>query len=75
MFSDYSMEDSTKSVLDLARRNYNQGKELFGINVKGCSLIDILSTILFSAVLCVIYHELMTLLTKFRVSAEIVFKS
>ena len=69
------MEDSTKSVLDLARRNYNQGKELFGSNVKGCSLIDILSTILFSAVLCVIYHELMTLLTKFRVSAEIVFKS
>ena len=61
------MENSTLSVLQVAENNYKQGKELFSINATGCSLVDILSTILYSAVVSVIYHELVTLLMKSRV--------
>lgn len=61
------MADNTEDIVDIAYRNYRQGKELFSINVYGCSLEDILLTILITPFLFSIYHEVCELLFKSRV--------
>ena len=61
------MADNTEDILDIAYRNYRQGKELFSINVYGCSLEDILLTILITPFLFSIYHEVCELMFKSKV--------
>ena len=61
------MAEGEADILSLAHSNYDQAKELFAINVHGCSLMDILSTILISPLLCTIYQGLCDLLFKSRV--------
>ena len=63
----HSMADNPEDILDIAYRNYRQGKELFSINVYGCSLADILLTILITPLLFSIYHEVCELLFKSKV--------
>ncbi|OAO18199.1 phosphatidylinositol glycan, class W [Blastocystis sp. ATCC 50177/Nand II] len=58
------MTEGEADILSLAHSNYDQAKELFAINVHGCSLMDILSTILISPLLCTIYQGLCDLLFK-----------
>lgn len=64
---------SSEDIISLANVDYNQAKELFAINVTGCSLSDILSTLLLVPLLCVIYQELCTLLFKFPVYTSLSF--
>jgi hypothetical protein len=66
-FDLHSMADNTEDILDIAYRNYRQGKELFSINVYGCSLEDILLTILITPFLFAIYHEVCELMFKSKV--------
>ena len=61
------MAEGEADILSLAHSNYDQAKELFAINVHGCSLMDILSTILISPLLCTIYQGLCDLLFKSHV--------
>ena len=61
------MAEGEADILSLAHSNYDQAKELFAINVHGCSLLDILSTILISPLLCTIYQGLCDLLFKSQV--------
>ena len=61
------MAEGEADILSLAHSNYNQAKELFAINVHGCSLMDILSTIMISPILCAIYLGLCDLLFKSKV--------
>lgn len=61
------MSDNTEELIGVALSNYRQGKELFSINVYGCSLGDILLTILIIPFLCGIYHEICDLMFKGRV--------
>ena len=58
------MAEGEADILSLAQSNYDQAKELFAINVHGCSLVDILSTILISPLLCIIYQGMCDLLFK-----------
>ena len=58
------MSDNTEELVGVALKNYRQGKELFSINVYGCSLSDILLTILIVPFLFGIYHEICDLLFK-----------
>lgn len=58
------MSDNTEELVGVALNNYRQGKELFSINVYGCSLSDILLTILIVPFLFGIYHEICDLLFK-----------
>lgn len=62
-----TMATNQDDLLSLAHHNYDQAKELYAINVTGCSLLDILSTILISPILCVIYQNVCDLLFKSRV--------
>ena len=54
-------------IISLARVDYKQAKELFVINVTGCSFGDIMSTLLISPLLCIVYQEISSLLFKSRV--------
>lgn len=58
------MSDNTDDILLVASDNYREGKELFAINVYGCSILDILLTILIMPFLFAIYHELCDLMFK-----------
>ena len=62
LFSHYKM--SSEELISLASADYKQAKELFAINVKGCSFGDILSTLLLVPLFCIVYQELCTLLFK-----------
>lgn len=58
----------SEELISLARVDYPQAKELFAINVTGCSMWDILSTLLVVPLLCAIYQELCILLFSTHVS-------
>lgn len=62
----------SEDLIALARVDYHQAKELFAINVTGCSLWDILSTLLIVPLLCAIYQELCILLFSTHVSLCVV---
>ena len=58
---------SSEDLISLASVDYKQAKELFAINVLGCSFGDILSTLLLAPFLCIVYQELCKLLFKIPV--------
>ena len=63
---------SDDNIIALAHEDYNQGKELFALNATGCSLSDILLTLLITPMLCSIYQELCILLFKIPVGLVLV---
>ena len=66
-FTIFSMSDNTEEILLVASENYREGKELFAINVYGCSISDILLTIMIMPFLFSIYHELCNLMNRSNV--------
>ena len=73
----FPMSDNTDEILLVASENYREGKELFAINVYGCSISDILLTIMIMPFLFSIYHELCKIIRRsnVRVCFELLMSS
>lgn len=59
---------SPEELIALASTDYKQAKELFSINVTGCSFSDIMLTLLLLPLLCIIYQEICKFVFKIPVS-------